>query len=53
MDTWMGEDIERLPREKLIEIIRQLGQQLEETRAAAERDIKFFREVAKLKEKFR
>jgi len=29
---WMGEDIEMLPREKLIEIIQDLGQQIDQQR---------------------
>lgn len=30
--AWMGDDIECLPREKLIEIIHELGNQLERSR---------------------
>jgi hypothetical protein len=32
--TWMGEDIDTLPREKLIEIIHHLGRDLDAARAA-------------------
>lgn len=31
--SWMGEDIDTLPRERLIEVIRQLGRELESARS--------------------
>lgn len=38
---WMGEDVDQLPRERLLEIIRQLGQQLDSHRAATRSIIAF------------
>lgn len=38
--SYMGEDIDTLPREKLIEIIHYLGQQLESQRRATQSIIK-------------
>lgn len=42
---WMGEDIETMPREKLIEIISQLGRDLDETRHLALSSIEMFRNL--------
>jgi hypothetical protein len=39
--TWMSQDIRSLPRQKLIEIIEQLGREIQETRDAHMRDLRF------------
>lgn len=48
---WMGEDVDTLPREKLMEIIHHLNQQLESARSAT-RSIIEINELARRRRAF-
>lgn len=44
---WRGQDVETLPRETLIEMIKHLGDELERTREQAKRDVRFVTDIAR------
>lgn len=44
---WLGQDVETLPRETLLDVIRHLSSELERTRYQARQDVNFAMDMAK------
>lgn len=49
---WMGEDIDTLPAERLREIVRQMGREIESIRDRYMRDVNMMRDIAAARSRF-